>query len=495
MDRMACIDLPAFPFQLLLRKQPDWRAHPVAVVDSDRPQGKVLWLNERAREKRVVTGMRYAAALSLAGDLRAAEVPAKEIAAAVADLGRRLRNFTPRVEPSAEEPGVFWLDARGLGRLYESLHHWVALVRHDLEAAGYQATVVVGFTRFGTYALARAGHGVTVLRDPDRERAVSRDVPLRRLAIRPRARDDLEKLAVTTVGQLIDLPAAGIARRFGPEALRLHRLASGDLLLPFQPEIPATPALQRRELDYPETVVERLMVLMDQMMPSLLSIVRRRGRAVGGIRIGLAFDRLGEHVETVRPADPTLDGRQLLDLILLRLQAVGRLPDGVVEIVLLAEETDAVSRQHALADEGRRRDLAAANRALARVRAEFGEQATVRAVLREGHLPEGRFAWQALGPLPLPRPRSHPVSRLVRRILLQPMPLPRRSRREPDGWMLRGLQQGPVVRVAGPYIVSGGWWRRPVHREYHFAETRKGELLWVFYDRTRRQWFLHGRVE
>jgi protein ImuB len=61
--------------------------------------------------------------------------------------------------------------------------------------------------------------------------------------------------------------------------------------------------------------------------------------------------------------------------------------------------------------------------------------------------------------------------------------------------MLRGLQQGPVVRVAGPYIVSGGWWRRPVHREYHFAETRKGELLWVFYDRTRRQWFLHGRVE
>ena len=34
MDRMACIDLPAFPLQLLLQKQLDWRAHPVAVVDS-----------------------------------------------------------------------------------------------------------------------------------------------------------------------------------------------------------------------------------------------------------------------------------------------------------------------------------------------------------------------------------------------------------------------------------------------------------------------------
>jgi len=34
-----------------------------------------------------------------------------------------------------------------------------------------------------------------------------------------------------------------------------------------------------------------------------------------------------------------------------------------------------------------------------------------------------------------------------------------------------------------------------VRREYHFAETQRGELLWIYYDRTRRRWFLHGRVE
>jgi protein ImuB len=47
----------------------------------------------------------------------------------------------------------------------------------------------------------------------------------------------------------------------------------------------------------------------------------------------------------------------------------------------------------------------------------------------------------------------------------------------------------------GPYIVSGGWWRRPVHREYHFARTRNGEIFWIYYDRFRRQWFLQGAVE
>ena len=84
---------------------------------------------------------------------------------------------------------------------------------------------------------------------------------------------------------------------------------------------------------------------------------------------------------------------------------------------------------------------------------------------------------------------------LVRRLFGKPVPLSSRSRNEPDGWMLRGLQQGPVVRVLGPYIVSGGWWRKAVHREYHFAETQKGELLWVYYDRVRRRWFLHGMVD
>jgi protein ImuB len=68
-----------------------------------------------------------------------------------------------------------------------------------------------------------------------------------------------------------------------------------------------------------------------------------------------------------------------------------------------------------------------------------------------------------------------------------------------DGWILRGLEHGSVTRLAGPYIVSGAWWARElameIHREYHFAETRRGECLWVFYDRQRRRWFLHGQVE
>ena len=75
MDRMACVELPAFPLQLLLKRHPGWTGRPVAVVDRDKPQGVILQVNEEARAAGVRTGMRYSAGLSLAHTLHAGEVP------------------------------------------------------------------------------------------------------------------------------------------------------------------------------------------------------------------------------------------------------------------------------------------------------------------------------------------------------------------------------------------------------------------------------------
>jgi protein ImuB len=213
------------------------------------------------------------------------------------------------------------------------------------------------------------------------------------------------------------------------------------------------------------------------------------------LNLGLRFERLGDHIEGLRPAAPTLDAARLLELVRLRLEAQRRLPDGVVEVVLHAESTKATREQLGLFAERPRRDPAAANRALARIRAELGDDAVVRARLVDGHVPEARFTWENLDGVAAPRPPEADRSTLVRRIYAQPVPLPARARHEPDGWMLRGLEHGPVVRVLGPYVVSGEWWSEPVHRDYHFVETQKGDVLWIYYDRPQRRWFLQGRVE
>jgi protein ImuB len=72
-------------------------------------------------------------------------------------------------------------------------------------------------------------------------------------------------------------------------------------------------------------------------------------------------------------------------------------------------------------------------------------------------------------------------------------PVPRHLRN--DGWIPLDPAAGAVVRLDGPYVISGGWWQTEQHREYHFAHTRRGDVLWVYYDRVARRWSLQGVVE
>ena len=505
MDRTACTDLPAFPLQLLLRKHPEWRDHPAAVVEADTPQGTILWINEKARAAGIETGMRYAAGLSLAEDLRAGVVPRQEIDDEVAQLSELMRRFTPSVEPSKDEPGVFWLDAKGLERLFGSLTEWASGLRVEIKRAGFDSSLVVGFDRFAVYAVAK-GKGVRHLfagnkkvpdtfSSPEHERIVARAVPLDRLALPTKARDALHKLGVVTLGQFVDLPLDGVGVRFGPEVHRLHRLASGSLVEPLKPEHPDVPAMRRIILDHPTFDAHAIVALAEDALGPMLDEIARKGRALAGLQLGFRFERLGDHLESIEPAAPTVSLPTMVELIRLRLQAVRRLPDGVMEILLVAREIAAVEKQRELFAVAKKRDLEAGARAVARLRAAFGDDAVVRAELHDAHLPEARFTWVPLTALVPARPRTTAEPRLVRRIRTTPLPLPPRERHEPDGWMLRGLEQGPIVKVAGPYLISGFWWKTPVQRDYHFAETKTGEQLWVFYDRGKSRWYLQGEVE
>jgi protein ImuB len=85
----------------------------------------------------------------------------------------------------------------------------------------------------------------------------------------------------------------------------------------------------------------------------------------------------------------------------LRLESL-QLAAGAIEIELTAETCTATSEQLRLIREGPARDLEAANRALARLRAEFGDDAVVCARLIDGHLPEARFTWEPLTQVKLP---------------------------------------------------------------------------------------------
>lgn len=497
--RVACLDLPALPLQLVWRREPELRAQPVVVIDEDRPQGSVVWACERARSAGVLPGQRYAHALSLHRELRARVVAPEIIDAAITELRTTLHALSPRVEPG-EEPGTFWLDGDGLARIFDSATAWGMKIQQAVTGLGLAGAVVVGFSRFATFAIARATRdGITVLRNDSDERTAATAVPLARLDIDPKLRDSLARLGVMTLGQMVRLPGGGILERFGRDAHRLYQLAAGERWDPLVPVAPPEAPDEHVILDDDETDIERLVFFLKNAIDRLLDRLAAKARAVTGLHIELTLRKNVGHTnvraELIKPAAPTLDAGSLVRLVHLRL--TGMPPEAPVhQARIWADDVAATREQLAMFVQKPRRDLRAADEALARVRAELGDDSVVRAVLREGHLPEASFGWERLHHVVAAKPSPKLVRPLVRRLHAKPQLLPPQPRQvRDDGWLLSGLEHGAVVRILGPYVVSGGWWTREAHREYHFAELRRGDCLWVFYDRNRRRWFCQGAVE
>ena len=498
-DRIACVELPALPLQLLLRDHPAWREHPVAVVEADRPQAKLLWTNDHARRRRVLPGLRFAAARSLAPGLRAAVVSADRIEESTSELFSLLLDFSPRIEVG-ELPGTFWVDPSGMTPLWGELGAWTEAMHGALTRAGFIATVIVGFHRFRCHAIARdrgERAAAWLLPDPRREARMSASVALERLAISPRLRDALAGLGVRTLGEFMALPGPELRVRFGPEAERLHQRASAGHWAPLQARELVDPVREQVELDPPIGATSRLLFAIKPVLERLLEALAERGCAMAALDLRLGLDHAPGLSQRIEPAAPTLDVLQLLDLLRLRLEALElAAPVESLELVLEGQRTD--PGQIALFRTQVRRDLEAANRALAQLVASFGPEAVTMPQLRPAHLPEARLRWVPAREVRFPQARHMQVEGelrpRIRRLLHRPRALAPRSRNEPDGWVIEP-ELGPVERLQGPYRASGAWWVREVERDYYFAHTRSGAVLWVFYDRPRRRWFMHGWLD
>ncbi len=483
--RTACINIRALPLQLLLRNHPEWRERPAAVVEEEKPLSPVLWLNTAAVRNGIRPGMRYAAALSLNHGLCAGTVSEEELQAAVRQVHGELDRFSPRVEPCGDEPGIFWVDAGGLGWLYESLEDWAGQMHACLFRLDLSASIAVGFGRFGTYAIAKAKDAVAVLPSAEAEKAESRKVRLLDLQIEPKLRERLDRLAVHTVGDFLALPGERIAKHLGEQAREFYRFAAGDRPLPLQPRALPEPLRARMELDENESVARGLLFRVSQLLAPLLKAAAGRCQAVSALRLEFRQEDGARRCFRIQAAEPTLAAPALLELAGLHLETVS-FPFPPVELALEVEGVGVTAETLNLLQENPNRDAGSAMRALARVRAEFGPGSVLTAQLRSGHLPEARFAWHPFGKLAAASPRPVAVRSLVRRAHASPR-------------VLEGLPVNwPSPQGLGPppeHLISGGWWVREVRRDYRFVDTGRGETLWVYYDHRRARWYVQGRVE
>jgi protein ImuB len=52
---------------------------------------------------------------------------------------------------------------------------------------------------------------------------------------------------------------------------------------------------------------------------------------------------------------------------------------------------------------------------------------------------------------------------------------------------------GPLAFESGPERIETGWWDgRDIRRDYYVARNPRGMRVWIFNDRHRGDWYLHG---
>lgn len=481
MDRMACVNLRALSLQILLARNPDWREKPAALVSEDRPTGRVVMANRAARALGIRAGMRYASALSLEGSLQAGTVLPRELEQARDRVRSLLAHWSPAVEASRFDPGVFWVNASGLSYLYPSLSVWAEGMQEEIAAEGLRAAVCIGFSRFGTYAGTRSGREFLILDSPEQEMRESHRAPRAILPLSAAVQQRLDRLGIQRVEQFLALPEGGIRKRFGAETEAVYRFAASVNALPVQNREVIEDPVFCMQLPGPEESVERLMLPVRRLLDRLVQRCLRRGERVRGVV--LEFHMEGGEVlsHEIRPAEPSIRPLLLARLVQLRLEA--NPPSAGVEEIRITG--------HLLRDRGETGELfprhnhrpaEQAARAFAYLRAELGNGAVQRAALHASHLPSERFRLEALDRMEPLQPGARDAGAvLVRRIS--------GSGQSP------AISHRPARLRLGPHLIEQRWWQQPVRRRYVVSEEADGSLLWLYAQDGEESWRVQALID
>jgi protein ImuB len=332
-------------------------------------------------------------------------------------------------------------------------------------------------------------------------------LPVAALRLSPDTVAGLARLGLHRVGDLLGLPRAALARRFGAETLRRLDQALG---LETEPVSPARAPLHfAARITFPDPIglLEDVQAGLDRLLPALAARLTEKGR--GARRVRMQAFRSDGRVEGIEVglARPAADPARIRPLLWLKLDRID--PGfGIDCLRLEAVETEPVhATQHsghqdaaAVAGVHRSGDMALSD-LLGKLGARLGMEAVTRLHPAESHIPEKSVqvltaAWSAPAPGPWPVPRAP-------RPLLLFRPEPVAAPEEPQvpqafRWRRRDLR---VVTATGPERIAPEWWLddpdwRSGPRDYWRVVTDTGDRLWLFFAHgadLSPGWFCHGR--
>jgi protein ImuB len=408
------------------------------------------------------------------------------------------RRYTPLT--ATDPPDGLLLDITGCAHLLggEATLLRDALTR--LQRAGIAARGAVAGAAATSAALARA-RGDNPIAVSGIEATVAGPLPLG-LALRlPQPMlEDLLRLGLRRVHDLLGLPRAPLARRFGRDLLDRLDAVTGQRSSPIQPAIPPPELVVIRELLEPIITRAGIDAVLDRLLEAFCDRLRQAG--LGVRQLVLSAWRVDGMVQEV-PIGTGLAVREPAHLRRLFAERLERLEPGLgfERMALEARATEPMAGLQTGLRVGARTDEAEVV-ALAQLLDRLGQRVQVqRVVAVASHWPERAVA--ALDPhgvapaIPLGwSGQPSPVLLLRRPAPLEAVAL------LPDGppsllrW--RGVAHR-VHQAEGPLRLEPEWWRdRPglQRRDYYRVELASGARLWVYRSGSpsAARWLLQGHL-
>jgi len=458
----ACLYIPDFPVQAVVRSEVGLREQTVAVLDGKPPLLTVFAANPKARLAGIVPGMTRLEAEALSGLKLRRRSPQQE-AAAHAALLDCAQSFSPRVEETALDTVV--ADLSGLERLFGVPPEMARELTRRATEMGLEANVAVAANLETAVLAARGFLGVTVIaagQEAERLGMLPLDVlahspcktaPAPALfhaaapsaACHPAKRDlgfsdfstprlsgtdvepqqdileTLHRWGIRNLRALAALPEVAVRERLGEAGGRWLKLARGQGARPLMPAQPPLRFEEAMELEYPVAELEPLAFILARLLEQLCARLAARALATNELRLQLAGGRRQEAARLRRdfPASctlpaascgrvlrlpvPMLDEKVFLKLLQLDLKA--HPPAGPVTGVWLSAEPakprpaqNGLYQAGALAPE--RLQLT-----LARLAGVVGEARAGSPELEDTHRPDG-FRMKSFSPGTLPNCRT-----------------------------------------------------------------------------------------
>ena len=419
--------------------------------------------------------------------------------------------YTPLVALDGED-GLH-LDITGCTHLHGGERALLDDVLARLFALGIEARGAVSSAAGLSWAAAHFGDGGVIGADATQETLAP--LPAAALRLPDAVLGPLGRVGLKTVGDLLPLPRAPLARRFGPLPLLRLDQALGLEDEPISPRLAVPMLSAERRLFDPVQSEEDILALAAHLAKTLKEGLERRGE--GGRLFALLLFRVDGRVFRLHAAasTPLRDPDRIVLLFRERLAAVHDDLDAgygfdIVRLCVLRGEPFEAAQEDFSVDAGEGRSLSAfADRIVAR----FGPESLFAVTLPESHVPERAAVLapaadrqardRAVGGERPAHCAAAPVSDRPLRLFAPPEPVETVAGVPEDApktfrWR-RGFHR--ITRTEGPERIAGEWWidgEDHPDRDYFRVEDDAGRRYWLFregaYGTEARlpRWFIHG---